>query len=91
MSDLFMHEIPEEFIQATFDVMQKAHWHTFQILTKRSERLVNIDNFILWPENVWMGVSVENEDYTFRIDHLRKLMLGLSFSQSNLYWDRFQI
>jgi protein gp37 len=79
MSDLFMQEIPEEFIQATFDVMKKAHWHTFQILTKRSERLMNLDDFLSWPENVWMGVSVENEDYTFRIDHLRKINAKVKF------------
>ena len=79
MSDLFMHEIPEEFIQATFDVMKKAHWHTFQILTKRSERLMNLNDFISWSENVWMGVSVENEDYTFRIDHLRKINARVKF------------
>ena len=79
MSDLFMQEIPEEFIQATFDVMQKAHWHTFQILTKRSERLMNLDDFLSWPENVWMGVSVENEDYIFRIDHLRRTNARIKF------------
>lgn len=72
MSDLFHEEVPLEFIQKVFDTMTKASWHTFQVLTKRSDKLLELDNELLWPENVWMGVSVENEDYTFRIDHLRK-------------------
>ena len=71
MSDLFHEEIPAQFIRDVFDVMRRAHWHTFQVLTKRSERLVQLDVEIDWPANVWMGVSVENADYTFRIDHLR--------------------
>ena len=68
MSDLFMEEIPEEFINSVFDVMEKAHWHTFQILTKRSGRLMNLSPALSWPDNVWMGVSVENADYVYRID-----------------------
>ncbi len=72
MSDLFMEEIPEEFINSVFDVMEKAHWHTFQILTKRSGRLMNLSPALSWPDNVWMGVSVENADYVYRIDHLRR-------------------
>ncbi|OQY29879.1 MAG: hypothetical protein B6243_10900, partial [Anaerolineaceae bacterium 4572_5.2] len=72
MSDLFHKDVPVEFIQRTFDIMRQAHWHTFQVLTKRSERLLEIDSQIDWPENVWMGVSVENQEYKFRIDHLRQ-------------------
>lgn len=72
MSDLFHEEVPLSFIQATFDVMRRAHWHVFQILTKRSERLVEISPAIDWPHNVWMGVSVENRDYVHRIDDLRR-------------------
>ncbi len=73
MSDLFHEDVPVEFIQRTLDVMRQADWHTFQVLTKRSERLLEIDPEIDWPENVWMGVSVENQEYTFRIDHLRQI------------------
>jgi protein gp37 len=51
--------------------MQQASWHRFQILTKRSERLLEVNSQIAWPANVWMGVSVENQSYTFRIDDLR--------------------
>jgi protein gp37 len=72
MSDLFHENVPLDFIQRVFEIMRQANWHTFQILTKRSERLVELDNQIIWPQNVWMGVSVENNHYSFRIDHLRK-------------------
>ena len=72
MSDLFHEDVPLDFIQKVFDIMRQATWHTFQILTKRSERLIELDNQINWPQNVWMGVSVENNNYTFRIDHLRQ-------------------
>lgn len=72
MSDLFHKDVPIEFIQKVFDVMRRASWHTFQVLTKRSERLLELDTEIEWPQNVWMGVSVERSDYTFRIDHLRQ-------------------
>jgi protein gp37 len=72
MSDLFHEDVPLEFIQRVFDIMTQATWHTFQILTKRSDRLLELDNHIIWPINVWMGVSVENNDYIFRIDQLRQ-------------------
>jgi protein gp37 len=72
MSDLFHQDAPLEFIQKVFKVMRRASWHTFQVLTKRSRRLLELDPEINWPTNVWMGVSVENKDYTFRIDHLRQ-------------------
>jgi protein gp37 len=72
MSDLFQKGVPEEFILRVFDVMRQAAWHVFQILTKRSDRLLKLSPRIDWPDNVWMGVSVEREDYTFRIDHLRQ-------------------
>lgn len=71
MSDLFHEEVPISFILRVFDVMREATWHTFQVLTKRSERLANLNSQIKWPNNVWMGVSVENSDYEFRIDDLR--------------------
>jgi len=72
MGDLFHKDVPLEFIQETFDTMRRAPRHTFQVLTKRSERLLELDDEIDWPANVWMGVSVENSNYTFRIDHLRQ-------------------
>jgi protein gp37 len=72
MSDLFHQDVPFDFIQEVFDVMRRASWHTFQVLTKRSTRLLELNQEIDWPVNVWMGVSVENSDCTFRIDHLRQ-------------------
>ncbi len=72
MSDLFHEEVPFEFIERVFDVMRKASWHIFQVLTKRSERLLECGPEIDWPDNVWMGVSVENKDYNYRIDDLRR-------------------
>ena len=71
MSDLFHEEVPEEFIQRVFAAMRRANWHTYQVLTKRSKRLLEMDRDIEWPDNVWMGVSVENADYLYRIDDLR--------------------
>lgn len=72
MSDLFHKNVPVDFISRVFDVMRRAHWHRFQILTKRSDRLLTLNSKLEWQPNIWMGVSVENQDYTFRIDHLRQ-------------------
>jgi protein gp37 len=61
-----------DYIRQVFKIMELASWHTFQVLTKRSDRLVELSPFLEWPKNVWMGVSVELSAYRFRIDHLRK-------------------
>jgi len=79
MSDLFHEDVPLDFIQKVFDVMRRASWHTFQVLTKRSNRLLDLSQVIDWPTNVWMGVSVENSNYTFRIDHLRQTDAHIKF------------
>ncbi len=79
MSDLFHEDIPTDFILKVFKTMQLAHWHRFQILTKRSERLLELDSLIPWESNIWMGVSVENQKYTYRIDHLRKTHAQIKF------------
>ena len=79
MSDLFHQDVPLEFIHKVFDVMHHASWHTFQVLTKRSERLRDLDSEIDWPLNVWMGVSVENQDYEFRIEHLKQTGAHVKF------------
>ena len=71
MSDLFHNDVPIEYIQRVFDIMRRASWHTFQVLTKRSERLLELNHAIDWPSNVWMGVSVESERFVGRVDHLR--------------------
>ena len=79
MSDLFHEEAPLEVVQMVFDTMRRASWHTFQVLTKRSRRLLEINREIDWPVNVWMGVSVENQKYTFRIEHLRQTNAHVKF------------
>jgi protein gp37 len=79
MSDLFHKDVPVSFIQDVFEVMRQASWHTFQVLTKRSRRLLELDREIDWPPNVWMGVSVESKDYTWRIDHLRRTRAPIKF------------
>ena len=72
MSDLFHKDVPTSYIKDVFEVMEKASHHRFQVLTKCSKRLMSLSPKLPWPENVWMGVSVENSDYVGRIDHLRK-------------------
>jgi protein gp37 len=79
MSDLFHQSVPTSFIQKAFDVMRVAHWHQFQVLTKRSERLAALDAQIDWPSNVWLGVSVETDKYKFRIDDLRRTGAAIRF------------
>ena len=71
MSDLFHKDVPDSFIMEVFDVMNKASWHKFQILTKRPERLKVLDKKLRWADNILMGVTVENNDYKGRIDILR--------------------
>jgi protein gp37 len=79
MSDLFHQDVPESFIFRVFEVMRRADWHVFQVLTKRSERLAHMSAEIDWPANVWMGVSVERADYAYRIDHLRQTEARVRF------------
>jgi protein gp37 len=79
MSDLFHEDVPLEFIHKVFGVMRSASWHTFQVLTKRSGRLLELNHAIDWPPNVWMGVSVENKDYTFRIEYLLQTSAHIKF------------
>jgi protein gp37 len=79
MSDLFHEDVPCDFIVKVFDTMRRAHWHTFQILTKRSERLAQIAHYLPWPENVWVGVSIELQKYTYRISDLIKTPAAVRF------------
>ncbi|MBB6732807.1 DUF5131 family protein [Cohnella zeiphila] len=79
MSDLFHKDVPLEFIQTVFATMENAHWHTFQILTKRSDRLLELSNQLRWPENVWQGVSVEDSRVVNRIDDLRHVPAQIRF------------
>lgn len=79
MSDLFHEKVPADFIFKVFETMQAAHRHTFQILTKRSDRLRRLARSLPWPTNVWMGVSVESPKYIFRIDDLREVPTAVRF------------
>ncbi len=79
MSDLFHKDVPLAFIQKVFDVMKRAHWHQFQILTKRSGRMLQLDSSLAWAGNIWMGVSVETEQYQHRIDDLRQTSAAVKF------------
>ncbi|MBX9573002.1 MAG: phage Gp37/Gp68 family protein [Candidatus Obscuribacterales bacterium] len=72
MSDLFHKDVPLEFILEVFHTMNKADWHCFQTLTKRADRLLELDRHLPWTDNIWAGVSVENADYVHRIDYLRE-------------------
>lgn len=79
MSDLFQDDVPTEFIHQVFAVMRDCPQHQFQILTKRAERLAELGGQIRFAPNVWMGVSVENADYTSRIDLLRRVPAAVRF------------
>ena len=79
MSDLFHPDVPIEFIRDVFKVMEETPRHTYQVLTKRSKRLAQVADELVWPFNVWMGVSVESDRYTFRIDHLRDIGAAVKF------------
>lgn len=79
MSDLFHEEVTDEFIFRVFDTMRRANWHRFQILTKRSRRLLDLSPHLEWMPHIWVGVSVENQNYAFRIEHLRKTGASIKF------------
>lgn len=79
MSDLFHKEVPTDYILQVFDVMNRANWHRYQILTKRSQRLQRLSRQLPWQPHIWMGVSIEAQAYTFRIDHLRDTNAHIKF------------
>lgn len=79
MSDIFHKDIPDEYIMKIFEVMNKAHWHTFQVLTKRPKRLKQMADKLKWSDNIWMGVTVEANDYVDRVDYLRNIDAKIKF------------
>ena len=79
MSDLFHEKVPLGFIREVFSVMNDNKRHTFQILTKRSERLRELAPLLDWPKNIWMGVTIENNDYIDRADDLRTINAAIKF------------
>lgn len=79
MSDLFHEDIPDDYIGEVFDVMARADHHVFQILTKRHERLAELAPELPWPDNVWMGVTIENRRFVHRADYLRQVPAAIRF------------
>src|SRR5437868_11182032 len=79
MSDLFQEDVPLGFIQRVFDTMGDCPQHTFQILTKRGERLAELASDLPWPKNIWMGVSIENSEVVDRIRYLRVVPAEVRF------------
>src|SRR5450755_763162 len=67
MSDLFHEDVPEDYIKRVFEVMHRANWHQYQVLTKRPRRVRQLDNELKWGPQIWMGVSVESQKYASRI------------------------
>jgi len=79
MSDLFHKDVPDDFILRCFDVMNQASWHQFQILTKRPERVLEMSDKIEWTDNIWMGTSVESQDYVHRVATLGQVKAKIRF------------
>ncbi|NQU67372.1 MAG: phage Gp37/Gp68 family protein [Candidatus Marinimicrobia bacterium] len=79
MSDLFHEDVPVSFIQNVFEEMNNARWHTFQVLTKRSERLLELNSELTWADNIWMGVSVEDSKSKHRIQDLHNTNAKVKF------------
>ncbi len=79
MSDLFHEEVPDEYIASVFETMNRAWWHSFQVLTKRPERAAALTRELTWTENIWMGTSVENQRWVRRVDALRETPATVRF------------
>src|SRR4051812_18578260 len=79
MSDLFHESVPLAFLKKVFAVMSEAHQHVFQVLTKRHERMAELASQLPWPENVWMGVSIENKRWVERAEYLRQVPSAVRF------------
>lgn len=79
MSDLFHERIPDAYVERIFETMGRAHWHTFQILTKRHERLAELAPSLPWHPNVWIGVTIENRQFVHRADYLREVDAAVRF------------
>jgi protein gp37 len=79
MSDLYLEKVSDDDIKRVFDVMNRASWHTFQVLTKRSRRMLEVADKVTWTPNIWQGVSVENQRWTTRVDDLVKVPASIKF------------
>jgi protein gp37 len=90
MSDLFHADVPEAFIRQVFDMMVSSPQHTFQVLTKRAERLARLAPRLPWPAHVWMGVSIESKPYLWRADSLRRVPAAVRFISAEPLLDSLQ-
>jgi protein gp37 len=79
MGDPFHQSVPDEFIRRIWSIMLQAHWHTFQVLTKRPQRMARVAPSLPWPENIWVGTSIETSRYAWRADHLRRVPAAVRF------------
>ena len=79
MSDLFHEKVPVEYLKKVFKVMNDCPRHQFQVLTKRSERLREVCSMLTWTENIWMGIRLENQDYTYRVNDLQRVPASIRF------------
>ena len=79
MGDPFHKDVPDEFIRRVWAVMVRAHWHTFQVLTKRPQRLARLSSSLPWSPNIWVGTSIETSRYAWRADHLRRVPAAVRF------------
>jgi protein gp37 len=79
MSDLFHRDVPDEYIARCFATMEQASHHTFQVLTKRPERALELAPKLPWPENIWLGVTIENAQTACRADPLREIVVSTRF------------
>lgn len=79
MSDLFHKDVPDEYVEQVFSVMNNASHHVFQVLTKRSARLARLAPRLHWSSNIWIGVSIETIQYKWRLDHLRQVPARVRF------------
>lgn len=79
MSDLFHADVPDDFVRRVFDTMVRADWHVYQVLTKRPQRLARLATILPWPNHIWVGVSVESNEYAWRADFLRRVPAAVRF------------
>lgn len=79
MGDMFHEKVPLEFIQRVFFTMSQANWHIFQVLTKRSSRMLELSDKLKWPSNLWMGVTIESGKYLYRAENLKKTPASVKF------------
>jgi len=79
MGDPFHQDVPDYFIRQMWQTIEQAHWHQFQVLTKRPQRMARLAPTLPWPDNIWAGTSIEMSQYKWRADHLRRVPAAVRF------------